>query len=108
MPEQLSKYPEVTIKVLQGAGGRCGPGIEKKILTQCPAERFCSFQSGEICAYGIDQIQQMSQISVQELAKVVCSPCSTAEFAWPEAGALSATFLLGLAIGACYRRLRRR
>lgn len=36
MPEQISKYPEVTIEVLNGAGARCGEGAEQKILTKCP------------------------------------------------------------------------
>lgn len=26
MPEQISKYPEVTLKVLKGAGARCSEG----------------------------------------------------------------------------------
>ncbi len=30
MPEQISKYPEVTIQVLKGAGARCGERAEQK------------------------------------------------------------------------------
>ncbi|MBI2294596.1 MAG: hypothetical protein HYU76_00780, partial [Betaproteobacteria bacterium] len=62
MPEQISKYPEVTIQVLKGGGARCGPGVEKQILKQCPSERFCAFPSGEICVYGLEQIPSMTQI----------------------------------------------
>lgn len=52
MPEQISKYPEVTLEVLKGAGARCGEGVEQKILTRCPPERSCSLPTG----YGIEQI----------------------------------------------------
>ena len=72
MPEQISKYPEVTLQVLKGAGGVCGEGADQKILTRCPAERFCALPTGEICVYGIEHIPQMTQITVQEVARVVC------------------------------------
>ena len=38
MPEQITKYPEVTIKVLTGAGARCGEGQTRNYLL-CMAER---------------------------------------------------------------------
>ncbi len=63
MPEQISKYPDVTLEVLKGAGAVCGEGAPQKILTQCPSERFCSLTTGEICVYGIKQIPQMTQIT---------------------------------------------
>ena len=72
MPEQISKYPEVTLKVLKGAGAVCGEGAEQKILTQCPAERFCALSTGEVCVYGVEEIPQMTQITPMELARVVC------------------------------------
>jgi hypothetical protein len=113
MPEQISKYPEVTVQVLKGGGARCGPGVEKQILKQCPTERFCAFPSGEICVYGIDQIPQMTQLRPAELAKVVCAPAQRSgadpEGAlWPDAGALGATFALGIAVGALSLRFRGR
>ncbi len=74
MPEQISKYPEVTIQVLKGAGARCGEGAEQKILTQCPRERFCALSTGEVCIYGIAEIPQMTQITAKELAGIVCPP----------------------------------
>ncbi len=74
MPEQISKYPEVTIQVLKGAGARCGEGAEQKILTKCPQERFCALSTGEVCIYGIAEIPQMTQISTKELAGIVCPP----------------------------------
>ena len=69
MPEQISKYPEVTIEVLKSAGAVCGQGGPQNILTQCPAKQFCSLPGGEICVYGISQIPQMTQITLQELAQ---------------------------------------
>ena len=38
MPEQITKYPEVTIKVLTAAGARCGEGQTRNYLL-CMAER---------------------------------------------------------------------
>jgi len=35
MPEQISKYPDVTLKVLKEAGAVCGQGAPQKILTTC-------------------------------------------------------------------------
>ncbi len=72
MPEQISKYPDVTLQVLKGAGAVCGEGADQRILTRCPADRFCAFPTGEICVYGLEDIPSMTQISRQELAKVVC------------------------------------
>jgi hypothetical protein len=72
MPEQITKYPEVTLKVLKGSGARCGEGAQQKILKQCPAGRFCSLPAGELCVYGIEDIPRMTQITTQELAQVVC------------------------------------
>jgi hypothetical protein len=105
MPEQITKYPDVTIQVLREGGARCGPGVEKQILTQCPSEQFCAFPSGEVCIYGIAQIPQMTQVKPQELARVVCPPGQRSEAnpgttAWPDASALGVTFALGLAVGA--------
>jgi hypothetical protein len=42
MPEIISKYPDVVLKVLSGDGARCGEGATQKILKKCPPERFCS------------------------------------------------------------------
>jgi hypothetical protein len=80
MPEQITKHPEVTLKVLKGAGARCGEGVQPKILTKCPAERFCSLSTGEICVYGIADIPKMTQITSKELAAVVCPRPAEAGF----------------------------
>lgn len=111
MPEQISKYPEVTLKVLRGAGGVCGEGAEQKILTQCPADRFCALPTGEICVYGVEQIPQMTQITVQEVAKVVCPLSQASLFPVMDPTAqgilLGSCFALGLLFGRLWRRHER-
>ncbi|MDR5733745.1 hypothetical protein QCE47_15535 [Caballeronia sp. LZ025] len=71
MPEQITKYPDVTLRVLKGAGAACGDGAPQKILKQCPADRFCSLPTGEICVYGVAEIPTMTQIDTREFAAVV-------------------------------------
>lgn len=100
MPEQIAKYPEVTLEVLKGAGARCGEGVEQKILKQCPVERFCSLPTGEICVYGVAEIPRMTQITREELSTVVCPPSAGW---WPEAGVLALVATVGW-----YRTRRRR
>jgi hypothetical protein len=102
MPEQISKYPDVTLKVLKGAGARCGDGITPKILTKCPADRFCALPTGEICVYGITEIPQMTQIAPKELARVVCpgaQPSSSVGAGSAEAIALAGALAIGFMIG---------
>ena len=108
MPEQISKYPDVTLKVLKGAGARCGEGAKQQILTKCPREQFCTLPTGEICVYGIDQIPQMTQIKTDELARVVCPPGEQASMAsLPFSGAdmalMGMVFVVGLLVGIFWR-----
>jgi hypothetical protein len=104
MPEQISKYPDVTLQVLKGAGARCGEGIPPKILVKCPSERFCALPTGEICVYGVKEIPQMTQITTKELARVVCPEARQSSTApagpWSAemavlAGALAIGFIIG-------------
>ena len=96
MPEQITKYPDVTLEVLKGAGARCGEGVQPKILTKCPPERFCSLRTGEICVYGIADIPKMTQITTKELAGVVCPrPPDNANFISPD---IESVFLVGAVI----------
>lgn len=113
MPEQISKYPEVTLEVLKGAGARCGEGVEQRILTRCPSDRFCSLPTGEICVYGIQDIPQMTQITGQELARVVCPPGQQSAASSPALSAfdvsvLGATFAVGLLVGNFWQRSKKR
>ncbi|MDQ7979133.1 hypothetical protein QYH69_17935 [Paraburkholderia sp. SARCC-3016] len=110
MPEQITKYPDVTLRVLKGAGAVCAEGAPQKILTQCPATRFCALPTGELCIYGIDEIKSMTQISASEIAAVVApesqSDASPLFATWWVAGAvLGAGLITGFVFGR-YRKKR--
>lgn len=102
MPEQITKYPDVTLQVLKGAGARCGEGVEQKILKQCPADRFCSLPTGEMCIYGISEIPKMTQIKPAELAPVVC-PMKTSLYG-ADMGSLGFALAIAALIGVYWRR----
>ena len=108
MPEQISKYPDVTLQVLRESGAVCAQGAPQNILKQCPRDRFCSLRTGEICVYGINEIPKMTQITSQELAKVVCPQAQktalfSAGISGLEAALIFALFLSGFIVGK-YRR----
>lgn len=113
MPELLTKHPTVVIDVLESTGARCGDGLPQKILTKCPREAFCALPGGELCVYGLDEVDAMTQIDTDDLAPLVCtqsSPqsvaggCAVAESA---GGAmLFAAVLLAFAIDRRARRSR--
>jgi hypothetical protein len=111
MPEQLSKYPDVTLQVLREGGAVCGQGAPQNILKQWPRDRFCSLRTGEICVYGINEIPKMTQITSQELAKVVCPQAQKAGLFYAgisglEAALIFAVFLSGLTVGKYWRKPR--
>ena len=108
MPEQISKYPEVTLQVLKESGAVCGQGAPQNILKQCPRDRFCSLRSGEICVYGVNEISKMTQVTTQELAKVVCphgqkAAVYSAGISALEAAVIFAVFVSGLGLGKFWR-----
>jgi hypothetical protein len=106
MPEQITKYPDVTLKVLESAGAQCGEGLPQKILTQCPRERFCSLPGGEMCIYGLEETPHMTQIATEELAAIVCPPADSAKASLSDIGPASALIGLGLVLGMALRRRR--
>jgi len=113
MPEQISKYPEVTLRVLKGNGAVCGEGANQKILTKCPAERFCSLTTGEICVYGIEEIPQMTQITPEEIASIVCpdykqSSMIPTTLLSSEVILTVVFFTMGLVIGIFWRKFKMR
>ena len=113
MPEQISKYPDVTLQVLRESGAVCGQGAPQNILKQCPRDRFCSLRTGEICVYGINEIPKMTQITSQELAKVVCPQAQktalfSAGISGLETALIFAVFLSGLSVGKYWRKPRLR
>ena len=109
MPEQISKYPDVTLQVLRESGAVCGPGAPQTILKH-PRDRFCSLKTGEICVYGINDVPKMTQITTQELAKVVCPLTPKQASILPEGvPALEAALIFaGMVSGFGVAKLRRR
>lgn len=71
MPEVVTKYPEVLLKELKDAGGKCGVGAPVKILKKCPADHFCRLPTGEICVYDLKDISSMTQISMADWSEAV-------------------------------------
>jgi hypothetical protein len=115
MPEQLTKHPDVTLRVLESAGAQCGQGAPQAILTQCPAERFCKLPGGEVCVYGLADAPRMTQITgadwqgVQRALSLPepAAPSSSASVAVSTALLGAALALLaGLAVGAWLARRR--
>jgi hypothetical protein len=111
MPEQITKYPDVTIDVLKGAGAVCGEGAPQKILTRCPAARFCSLPTGEVCVYGISEIPKMTQITTQELLQVISPGIQPRGVFSPAVSGIEVTaavtlFLAGLALGRYWRKVK--
>ena len=99
MPEQITRYPNVTLKVLDGAGARCGVGAKQEILTKCPRERFCSLQSGEICVYGLDEVPNMTQVSVKQIQDLYCKTPAKGSLPAPGTGLHAALLLAVLVVG---------
>ena len=71
MPEMLTKYPESAFAVLKSAGAKCGIGTKKQILTNCPTDHFCALPDGEICVYGLNEIDKMTQFTRVDIANFV-------------------------------------
>jgi hypothetical protein len=105
LPEQLTKYPEVTIHVLRSAGAKCGDGSVQQILTKCPADSFCKLPGGEICVYGLADASKMTQISTSELQLLVPRPQAAPAPTSDSSGAffyfaVVCALLVGAALGA--------
>ena len=93
------------------SGAICGQGAPQNILKQCPRERFCSLRTGEICVYGINEIPKMTQVTTQELAKVVCPQARktgvfSAGISALEATLIFAVFLSGVGLGKLWPKRR--
>lgn len=109
MPEQLTRHPDVTLKVLQSAGAQCGVGAPQQILKQCPRERFCKLPGGEICVYGLDGAASMTQITASDWQQVCAKPASQRALSeWSgEAGWTAFGLIGGVVLAAAVGRMRR-
>ena len=105
MPEMMTKYPEVAIRILKNAGFECGADVKQQILTQCPKERFCATKTGEICIYDVQGIASMTQVSTAEIYNQVSHVPTM--YDWPNAVLLGIIFILGMIIGRRGRRVKR-
>ncbi len=112
MPEIITKYPDITLKVLRDAGAKCGEGAPQQILTKCPVERFCSLPTGEMCVYGLNEIPQMTQIKAHELTSNI-SP-APAQVSGPPSKFFSQevilliflSFLVGITAGILFNKMK--
>lgn len=109
MPEVISKYPDVTLKILKEAGAVCGEGAEQRILTKCPPAQFCALPTGEVCVYGVDGIPRMTQITYQEIVRQASGKEGVARqdsitLSAPLVILLGTTFLVGVVAGRVWGR----
>jgi hypothetical protein len=108
MPEVLTKQPEVVLKVVTSGGGQCNTGTLPRILTKCPREKFCALPGGEMCIYGANELDSMTQLTRAE----VCGRTSpqTFEIGMGSTGtagvALALAYLGGVASARLFKRVR--
>lgn len=109
MPEQLTKYPEITLKVLASAGAKCGQGAPQAILKACPRDQFCQLPGGEMCVYGLDQAPRMTQIASSEWQELFVSlqqPFELPPAILHPASVGGISFLLGVLVAVMLLRRR--
>lgn len=107
MPEIISKYPDIVLQILREAGINCGAGAKQQILVNCPAERFCSLPTGELCIYGLNDIPKMTQIKSGEIINAASG--ARIPFLTIEAIILIVlAFIIGVLIGIfVYKKLKK-
>lgn len=66
MPEVLTKYPDIVMKLLRKLGAKCGlqETSSPTILKDCPRSNFCEVPNGELCVLGLDKADKLTQFSV--------------------------------------------
>ena len=101
MPELITKHPDIVLKLLNDVGAQCSTGAPQQILKVCPAESFCSLPTGELCVYGVDQVQQMTQITPADIT-------TTSTFSWELIVLLILLFLIGFLLGWYIQKKRKR
>jgi len=106
MPEIITKYPEIVLKVLRDTGAKCSEGAPQRILRQCPPERFCSLPTGELCVYGLNELSLMTQIKTEDISEITqrSAPIFTSKVSFLIGSAL----LIGIVIGVVFGRFIKR
>ena len=107
MPEILTKHPDVALQVLKSQGAQCGASVKPKILTRCPADKFCVLNGGELCVYGAQEVEQMTQLSRAELCGVQ-APKSAIAGRELETSAVLVLLVVGLGVALLRARRSRR
>lgn len=102
MPEIVTKYPDVMIKILKDAHGKCAEGKTPQILKTCPPDQFCALPTGEICVYGLNNISAMTQVNSAEWVETVTQIPGI--FSLYNLLILIMVFGLGLIVGAILRK----
>lgn len=105
MPEILTKYPDVVLSVLKSSGAKCGVGIKQQILTSCPTDHFCSLPQGEICVYGLNSINKMTQFGSIELAEFASNTPTI--YSNMNIGLLTVSCFIGIMIGLWLKKSSR-
>jgi len=102
MPEQITKYPDVTLKVLKDAGAAAarGPAENSEAV---PGRPFLLVAHGGICIYGMNEIPKMTQITRLELARCVCPKAQQSGILGLDPIIFGAVFLVGLTMGRFFR-----
>lgn len=96
MPEILTKYPELALKILKDGKVACGEGKPQRVLTTCPKEQFCSLPTGEICVYGVHDINATTQFHPLDFALI--------GFSLPFLALITLVFTSGMIAGMFWKK----
>lgn len=102
MPEMITKYPDVALKLLNEGEMKCGTDKKPQILITCPKNNFCVSKTGELCVYDIQNIGHATQINAIDIYEITKNVPTILSF-WNIA-LITLIFLLGLWIGAKKKR----
>ncbi len=99
MPEIVTSHPDLVIKLLQGAGAKCGTQ-KAKILTSCPTDKLCQLPGGELCVYGLEHASTLPQQQVLSQAQTLNWDASMMLLVF-------GVFMLGLVLGLFIKKSKK-
>ena len=91
MPELVTKYTDVALKILKDAHIDCGTGKQPTILTHCPKDRFCSLPTGELCIYSVKETNITTQLTPFDFISL--------SYSLPVLAVIGLVFIIGLVAG---------